>query len=110
MKKPKYKHICTFICQGLLNKSIQQQLIADGFLAYNITIMAIQETNMKNHGLCKIKSTSGKELYLYYSGQEEQFKFGVGFIVDQKCILKLIPVFDRICMITAKISNKHQIN
>ena len=74
------------------------------------TIMAIQETNMKNHGVRKIKSTSGKELYLYYSGQKEQSKYGVGFIVDPKCILKFIPASDRICMITTKISNKHQVN
>ena len=109
MKKSKYNRICTFNCQGLLNKT-KQQLIADDFIAYNLTIMAIQETNMKNHGVCKIKSTSGKELYLYYSGQEEQSKYGVGFIVDPKCILKFIPVSDRICMITTKISNKHQVN
>ena len=64
MKKSKYKRICTFNCQGLINKS-KQQLIADDLLAYSITIMAIQEINVKNHGVFKIKSTSGKQLYLF---------------------------------------------
>ena len=72
--------------------------------------MAIPETNMKNHGVHKIKSTSGKELYLYYSGQKEQSKYGVGFNVDPKLILKFIPISDRICMLTTKIDNTHQVN
>ena len=99
MKKSKYKRICTFNCQGLINKS-KQQLIADHFLVYNITI-----TRDKHE-----KSRSIQNKILYYSGQQEQSKYGVGFSIDPECILKFIPVSDRICIITTKISNKLQVN
>ena len=108
MKKRKNKLICTYNCQGLLNKT-KQKMLADDFLTYKLTaIMAIQETDMKNHGILKITSTCGKELYLYYSGQKEKSMYGVGFITDPKA--EFTPVSDRICMITTKAANKHRVN
>ena len=36
--------------------------------------------------------------------------YGVGFITDPKAVVKFTPVSDRICMITTKAANKHQVN
>ena len=103
------KRICTYNCQGLLDKT-KQRLIADDFKAYQLKAMLIQETHMKNEGMLNLLSTDGDKYHLYYSGHKSKSIHGVGIIVCNKTKVRFTPISDRICMITTKFDNNIQIN
>ena len=103
------KRICTYNCQGLLDKS-KQRLIADDFKEYRLKVMLVQETHMKNEGMLNLSSTDGEKYNLYYSGHKSKSIHGVGIIVCNKTKVRFTPVSDRICMVTIKEDKNSQIN
>ena len=103
------KRICTFNCQGLLDKT-KQQLIADDFKKYRLKAMLLQELHMKNEGILNLKSTDGDQYHLYYSGNKTKSIHGVGILVERSTKVHFTPISDRICMISTNFDNKNQIN
>ena len=104
----KRKRFCTFNCQGLLNTT-KQTMLADDFKSYRLSAMAVQETHMKNSGIHILTSTSGEVLYLYYSGNKEKSRNGVGIIVNTNTKVSFKPISDRICMLTTNFNDKNQV-
>ena len=104
----KRKRFCTFNCQGLLNTT-KQTMLADDFKSYRLSAMAIQETHMKNSGIHTLTSTTGEVLYLYYSGNKEKSRNGVGIIVNTNTKVSFKPISDRICMLTTNFNDKNQV-
>ena len=98
--------IGTFNCQGLLSTS-KQQTLADDFARYNMTVLCVQETHMKDYGALNMKTNDGKNYLLYYSGHKSKSVNGVGIIVDANRKVNFEPISDRICMITITLINNN---
>ena len=84
-------------------------MLADDFKSYRLSAMAVQETHMKNSGIHILTSTSGEVLYLYYSGNKEKSRNGVGIIVNTNTKVSFKPISDRICMLTTNFNDKNQV-
>ena len=79
-------------------------LLADDFLNYGLQALMIQETHLKGHGVLNIKSTCGKNLKLYYSGNDTLSRNGVGIIVPNSTKCSYLPISYRIIMV--KVENE----
>ena len=101
--------ICTFNCQGLLDKT-KQRMIADDFKRYRVKAMLLQEIHFKNEGTIDLTSKDGEKYHLYYSGNKTKSIHGVGIIVERNIKVRFTPISDRICMITTKFNKNNQIN
>ena len=81
-------------------------MLADDFKSYRLSAMAVQETRMKNSAIHTLTSTTGEVLYLYYSGNKEKSRNGVGIIVNANTKVSCKPISDRICMLTTNFNKK----
>ena len=84
-------------------------MLADDFKSYRLSAMAVQETHMKNSGIHTLTSTTGEVLYLYYSGNKEKSRNGVGIIVNTSTKVSFKPISHRICMLITKFNEKNQV-
>ena len=98
------KLVCTFNCQGFLDKI--KQLIADDFKKYRLKAMLLQELQMKNEGILNLRSTDGDQYHLYYSGNKTRSIHGVGILVERSTNVHFTPISDRTCMISTNFDNK----
>lgn len=98
--------IGTFNCQGLLDETKKDLLVRD-FCEYNLDILAVQETHMKNHGIEKFHR-EGKHLDFFYSGNDTS-NHGVGIFVNSKLPCKFKHINERICYVEIKIENENRI-
>ena len=108
IKEQAIAKFATFNVQGLLSKT-KQMLLADDFLAYNLNALMIQETHLKGQGVLELKSSTGKQVRLYYSGNEKNSSNGVGIIVPPETNCNFLPISDRLIMLTI-LDQKIKIN
>ena len=105
MKTETLKFIGSFNCQGLATSEVKCRLLADDFERKRLSILAVQETHLKGHGVIELKSMSDKQYKLHYSGHKTKSENGVGFIVERDRKVTFDPISDRICKLTTKINN-----
>ena len=103
--KRKTRKFATFNLQGLISDA-KKMSIADDFIEYNLTMMMVQETHIKETGAIELKSSSGKTLYLYNSGNISKSINGVGIITNKSTNISFKDISDRICVATVKTKNK----
>ena len=96
-------NIGTLNCRSILRKRTD---VAEDFVRFNLLALTTQETRIKRHGAEYIKTTTGKTLIHYYSGNDNDSKNGVGIIVDEKTQATFTPVDDRLCLIKIKTEGK----
>ena len=98
------KHIATFNCQGLATSEVKRRLLVNDFENKNISILAVQETNLKGQGVLDLLSFSQKKYKLYYSGHKTMSRYGVGFVVEDNRTVTFDPISERICKLVTKIN------
>ena len=99
------QRIGTFNCQGLKLSASKLQMLANDFVNYRMSALCIQETHLPGSGVENIVSSTGKQLYLHYSGHATDSINGVGIILDTNKLVHFKPISDRICQIETKINN-----
>ena len=106
MKTEDLKFIGSFNCQGLATSEVKYRLLADDFERKRLSILEVQETHLKGHGVIELMSMSDKQYKLHYSGHKTKSENGVGFISERDRKVTFDPISDRICKLTTKINSE----
>ena len=98
-RKKNILNIGTYNVQGLLSSKTKQMLIANDFYDYKMSALMIQETHLKGTGFLDIKSSKGKTVRLYYSGDGRTSRNGVGILVEPETKCTYTPISSRLMML-----------
>ena len=94
-------NVGTLYVRGL-NSDLKKQQLANDMSKYNITILAIQETKLKEEGITEIITSDKKKTYeIYHTGSKDNKHHGVGIVIEKGIDAEFKTVSNRIC--TAKI-------
>src|SRR6266516_3632351 len=99
-------NIGTINCQGL-NNDLKLRQVATDLEDYNLDILTLQETHLKESGQIIIESIKCKSYRLFSSGVEKNSFAGVGLLVkdnNKNCIFT--PINERICYLTYENEDK----
>lgn len=105
----KLLRIGTFNCRGGLKSELKKIQIADDMDQYNMDVMALQETHIKEADIIKIKSRNGNNYQIYNAGESHDGRCygGVGFVFREDYYVEFQKISDRICMLTTSNERTH---
>ena len=101
--KFKYLKVATFNTQGLRSCKIKRKKITEDAERYDIQVMGITETHIKESTVEHFKSKQ-KRYTIYHNGIEEESQFtGVGIVIEEDIPATFTRVNDRICYAELKL-------
>eukprot|EP00794_Sanderia_malayensis_P021081 gene21081-23137_t len=90
-----------------LNSDAKKQHVANDMNRYQLSILAIQETKLKESGVIDIKTSDGKQQYdLYYTGSVKDKYHGVGIVTEKGLNAEFKTISNRTCMATIRLEEK----
>ena len=96
----------TINCRGL-NTDLKRRLLATDLEDYNIDVLNVQETHVKESGEIILESIKCRKYRLFHSGTENNNFTGVGILIkDNNLNCSYHPVNERLCFITFEKENQ----
>ena len=112
--------IGTLNCRGMRTETVgntKKEHVAEDMRAYNLDILALQETHIESDQPEMIETIDKKRRYtIYYSHSSEMSaniptttRKGVAVVVREGAKVIFKPISDRLCVLKAKINENHTI-
>lgn len=92
-----------------LNTDLEKSQVANDMLRYQLSILAIQETKLKQEGVTEITTTDKSKTYeVYHTGNSENRHHGVGIVVEKGINAEFKAISNRICKATIKLKDQNE--
>ena len=97
--------IGTFNVRGIIQE-IDKNRLADDMDKYNLDILGIQETHLRDNGIINITSQKGNKYTMFYNGPADHSHHGTAIVTKECMTPEFKAVNERICKLTLTIDSK----